>query len=89
MHPQQSGQNIKTLIWQLVLVLAGTEVIFFTGAGAWLCVGFVLNTVLKVQGCFCYCWAVLAQSQGLSTHQQGGWGCTQLGGDTVGTTDPK
>ena len=31
--------------------------------GLWF--GSVLRTVLITQGCFCYCWAVLTQSQGL------------------------
>ena len=38
-----------------VLVLAGIELIFFTVASMGLCFGFVLKTVLIIQGCFCYC----------------------------------
>jgi len=38
-----------------VLVLAGVELIFFIGASAGLCFGFVLKTVLIIQGCFTYC----------------------------------
>ena len=41
-----------------------------------LCFGFVLRTVLITQGCFCYCWAVLTQSQGLfcsSHHPTSEW----------------
>jgi len=30
-----------------------------------LCVGFIIKTVLITQGCYSYCWAVLAQHQGL------------------------
>ena len=48
-----------------VLVLAGTELIFFIVANMGLCFGFVLKTVLIIQECFSYCWAVLTQSQGL------------------------
>ena len=45
-----------------------------------LCSGFVLKTVLIIQGCFRYCWAALTQSQGLfcsPPHQRAGWGCTR------------
>ena len=38
-----------------MLVLAGIELIFFSVAGMGLCSGFVLETVLMIQGCFCYC----------------------------------
>ena len=38
-----------------VLVLAGVELIFFAVAGMGLCFGFVLKTVLVIQGCFSYC----------------------------------
>ena len=38
-----------------MLVLAGTESIFFTVAGMRLCFGLVLETVLIIQGCFSYC----------------------------------
>jgi len=38
-----------------VLVLAGIELIFFIVASMGLCFGFVLKSVLIVQGCFCYC----------------------------------
>ena len=36
-----------------VLVLAG--IIFFIVASMGLCFGFVLETALIIQGCFCYC----------------------------------
>jgi len=49
-----------------VLVLAGIELIFFPVASTGLCFRFVLETALIIQGCFCYCWAELAQSQGPS-----------------------
>lgn len=38
-----------------VLVLAGIESIFFTAAGMGLCFGFVLATVLTIEGRFRYC----------------------------------
>jgi len=38
-----------------VLVLAGIGSIFFTVACMELCLGFVLKTVLIIQGCFSYC----------------------------------
>ena len=38
-----------------VLVLAGIELIFFIVASMGLCFGFVLKTVLIIQGCFRYC----------------------------------
>jgi len=47
-----------------VLVLGGLQLIFFIAASMRLCFGFLLKTVLIVQGCFRYCWAVLTQSQG-------------------------
>jgi len=47
-----------------VLVLAGVELIFFIVAIMGLCFGFVLETVLVIQGCFSYCRAGLTQSQG-------------------------
>jgi len=48
-----------------MLVLAGIQLFFFIVVSAELCFGFVLKTVLIVQGCFSYYWAVLTQSQGL------------------------
>jgi len=48
-----------------MLVLAGVELIFFIAASMELCCGFVLETVLIIQGCFSYCWAALKQTQGL------------------------
>ena len=38
-----------------VLVLAGIELIFFIVASMGLCFGFVLKTVLIIQGCSPYC----------------------------------
>lgn len=38
-----------------VLVLAGVKLVFFTVAGMSLCFGFVLETVVIMQGCFPYC----------------------------------
>jgi len=46
------------------MVLAGVELNFFTVAGMGLCFEFVLKTVLIIQRCFHYCWAVLTQRQG-------------------------
>ena len=43
------------LLWYPVLVLAGIELIFFIVASMGLCFGFVLETVLIIQECFCYC----------------------------------
>ena len=60
----------------LSLVLAGTELIFFTVSSMRLCSGFVLKTVLIIQRCFSHCWAVLTQSQGLfcfSPHPTSEW----------------
>ena len=48
-----------------MLVLARIELICLIIASMGLCFGFVLETVLIIQGCFHYCWAVLTQSQGL------------------------
>jgi len=48
---------------QIVLVLAGIELIFFIVASMGLCFGFVLKTVLITEGCVSSCWAVLTQSQ--------------------------
>ena len=47
-------QPMTSLI-KAVLVLAGVEFIFFIVASMGLCFGFVLETVLITQGCFCYC----------------------------------
>lgn len=44
-------------VWIVVLALARMELILAT-------FGFLLRTVLLAQGCFRYCWAVLAQHQG-------------------------
>ena len=50
----------------VVLLLAGTELIFFLLANMMrLCFGFVLKTVLIALRCFNYCWEMLARSQGL------------------------
>lgn len=38
-----------------VLVLAQVELTFFTVVGVELCFGFVPNTELTIQKCFCYC----------------------------------
>ena len=71
-----AGKDLGVLV---VLLLAETELIFFIGASMELCFGFVLKTVLIIQACFCYCSAVLTQSQGLFcfSHQRVGWGCTR------------
>lgn len=54
---------------------------------------FVLETVLTMQGYFCYCWAVLTGHQGhfcLHTTTPESWTRVQkkLGGDTAGTAEP-
>ena len=51
----QSGIEMEVRVRLAVLVLAGIELIFFTVASMGLCFGFVLKTVLIIQGCFCYC----------------------------------
>ena len=68
MHVKGENLNIWTLstfVLTNMLVLSGTELIFFLVASMGLCFGFVLKTVFIIQGCFSYCWAVLTQSQGL------------------------
>ena len=63
-----------------VLFLLG-QLIFFIAAGMGLCVRFLLETVLVIEGCFSRCRAVLTQSQGLfcfSTHQWITWGCSRI-----------
>ena len=50
MHVREISQLFEYL---LVLVLAG--IIFFIVANMGLCFGFVLETVLVLQGCFRYC----------------------------------
>lgn len=76
-------QTTGSLLFPLVLVLAGIVLIFLTIATMGPYFGFVLKTVLITQGCSSYCWAELTQSQGLACPLlQGGWGCpkwTQLG----------
>lgn len=51
----------------MVLVLIGTELIFFTADSVGLCFVFVLEMLLMVQRCFHYCRAALKQS-GSSPH---------------------
>lgn len=46
-----------------VLILAVVDSVFFTVAAVGLCFGCMMKTVFVIQGCFCYCWAVLAQNQ--------------------------
>lgn len=58
-----------------------------------LCFALVLKTVLITQGCFCYCWAVLTQSQSFSashpTSAAGRLGIhRKLGGDAIRRADP-
>ena len=48
------------ILFLCVLVLDGIELVFFTVRFR-----FVLKTVLVTQGCVSYCWAALAQRQGL------------------------
>ena len=43
------------LDFEVVLVLAGIELIFSIVACMGLCFGFMLETVLIIQGCFRYC----------------------------------
>lgn len=57
-----------------MLVLVGIELIFFAVAGMGLCLGFVLETVLVTQGCFCYRCTELAQTWGFSVpHPTSEW----------------
>ena len=77
-----------------MLIFAGIELIFFIGASMRICFGFVLKTVLIMQRCFRYHWAVLTQSQGLfcfshHTPPASRLGVhKKLGGDTARTADP-
>ena len=52
-------------IFLTVLVLDGLKLIFFIVACTVLCFGFVTKTVLITHQCLSYCWALLAQHQGL------------------------
>lgn len=45
----------------IIVVWAGTELIFFIVAHTVLCFEFVTETPLMTQGCFSYCWKVLTQ----------------------------
>lgn len=62
----------------LVLVLAGIQIIYFTVAGMGRCFRFVLKIVLIIRGCFCHCWTKLAQSRRflvlIQPSQKRGWG---------------
>lgn len=49
----------------LIFVMIGVELTLFTVASRGLCFGFELKSRLIIRKCFCYCWAVLAQCQGL------------------------
>ena len=66
-----------------MLVLTGMEFIFFIVTSMRLYFGFVLETVLIIQGCFCCCWAVLTESRPLllltPPHQRVGWGAQEVG----------
>ena len=50
-----NGSPVHRPLLEGVLVLAGIELIFFRVAGVGLRFGFVLETVLVIQGCFSYC----------------------------------
>ena len=54
-HKNKGDEGSGTLGMLIVLVLGGVELIFFTVASMGLCFGFVLGTVLIIQGCFHYC----------------------------------
>ena len=82
------------ILWffSFVLVLTGIELILLTVASMGLCFGFVLKTVLIIQGSFRYCRAVLTWSQSLfwssdcPTSETAGLH-KKLWGDTGGTAD--
>ena len=87
---KNSGQQF---IRVAVLVLAGIELNYFIVVCMGLCFGFVLKTVLIMQWCFSYCWALLTQHWGLfcSSHcpaREYARVHRKLGGDTAGTADP-
>jgi len=46
---------VQLAVWEIVLYLAGLELIFLIAASVGLCFEFVLKTVLITQGCFSYC----------------------------------
>ena len=62
---EQQGALPSPAISLCALVTVLTVLFFFTVLGIGLCFEFVLKTVLIIQGCFSYCWAVLTQSQSL------------------------
>jgi len=57
MHDTYAHTSILDQIQEciLVLALAVVELIFFVAASIGLWFGFVLETVLIIQGCFCNC----------------------------------
>lgn len=66
---------------------------FLQVASVQLCFAFVLITVLITQGCFCYCWAGLTQSQGFSASHPTSVSkrlgmYKKLGGGTIKTAHP-
>jgi len=70
-----------------VLVLAGMPLIFFIVASIGICIGFLLKTMLIIEGYFQYCLAVLTHSEGLfwSAHPlpASRLGGLKSGGDTA------
>jgi len=60
-----SDVDSEVFLFGCVLTFAGIELILFTAASMALCFGFVLETVLVMQRCFCYCPAELTLSKGL------------------------
>ena len=47
------------VVWPVVLISAGIELIFFLVAGTVLCFGFRMRIMLITHRCFSCCWAVL------------------------------
>lgn len=78
-HPIITSSKCSTCTSESVLVLFEMELVLCIGACMGQCFAFVMRTVLIPQECFCYCWAVLAQSFLLTPpHQWGSWECTRI-----------
>lgn len=73
-----------------VLVLAGTELVFFTGAVKGLCFGFVLETVVIIQRCIVYFWSAQSPAPLCSSLTARSLGMhKEWGGDTAGIAEPQ
>jgi len=82
MHNSYLGivYNIKENYWAFVLLFTGIELFFFVVASMGLRFEFVLKSVLIMQGCFSYCWAVVTQESSpflllIPSPQRIGWWC--------------